>query len=178
MMKKLFGRFPARNEISMVFGVVVFAVYAWSIKMYFYEFPAFILMYGVWELFSIFAYMMTFALVESVLVTSLLVLLGFLLPAGWYREGFSYKGSLTIALAAGFSIYLQKTLTMDFPSYRYLLTVVVTYLLVLTSMIYAASRFEHLRKLILFLADRISIILYLYLPINFISLLVVIFRIL
>ena len=100
-------RLPSGHEILLVFGVVAFAVFGWSIRGFLYKLPAFTLYFGAGANLAVLAYMMAFALLESVLVVGFLVALSAILPSGWLRSGFAYKAFLIVVVATAAMILFE-----------------------------------------------------------------------
>ena len=120
--------------------------------------------------------MMAFAFLESLLVTGALVLLSAILPSKWLRDGFVFKGLIIIGMATIAAIILQRTLQGELPSTPILTLVWFTPLIWTIVFIILAQRKPRVRRILLDIAERISIMLFLYVPIGVISLLVVTIR--
>ena len=169
-------RFPARNEIIPVLGATVFACFSWTILNFINKLSSFILYFNLGEILAIFAYMMAFALLESLAFIGLVVLISGLLPSNWLKEGFAFKGFIIAAVAAVAAILFQRALRDDFPSALMLLTSSVVPLLVIGILIFLVGSMPRVQSLLLNIAERLSILLFLYLPIGVLSLLVVVYR--
>jgi hypothetical protein len=179
------ARLPARRDILLVFGVVLFVVFGWSIRGFFYKLPAFSLYFGVGANLAILSYMMAFALLESVLVTGLLVLLSALLPAGWLKSGFAYKGFLIILVSTiamilfqGYysSNFLKDILagqTYPFPPF---LRGAIGSVLALAALLWLFHWKPQLQRYVLDVVERLSLFTYIYVPLGIIGLLVVLVR--
>ena len=159
-----------------VFSVAVFACHSWTMLGFFNKLSSFILYFTIGEILSIFAYMMSVALLESIAVTILLVLLSVILPPSWLREGFAYKGFVIVAIATAASILFQKFLPDDYPSTLMLAVSAIVPIVLIVVLIAISQAFPRLRSLLLDIQDRISIILYIYVPIGILSLIVVFIR--
>ena len=170
------NRLPSRSEIISVFGVVVFACHSWTMLGFLNKLSSFLLYFSVGEILSIFAYMMSVALLESIAVMILLVLLSVLLPSNWLRDGFAYKGFVIVVIATAASILFQKFLPDDYPSALMLTVSTLVPLILIVVLIGVSQSFPRLRSLLLDIQDRISIMLFIYVPIGIFSLMVVVFR--
>ena len=167
---------PLWNEIQIVFGLLVFAVFSWSIRGFLFKLSSFLLYYKLGDIFGIFAYMMAVALLESTVILLVLLLLAFLLPGKWFSDGFSYKASLLILVMGIAMIFLQSTLTFKLPSMRSLAAlggISIISWLVLIVLTVKVKRFKVILDSIL---ERISIFLYIYPPLGCIGLIVVFVR--
>ena len=170
------NRLPRRQEIIAVFGVVVFVCHSWTLLGFFNKLSSFLLYFTPSEIFSIFSYMMSVALLESIAVTILLVLLSILLPSSWFRDGFAYKGFVIVVIATAASILFQKFLPDEFPSTLMLAVFTIVPLALIATLILVNRSFPRLQNIFLDIQDRFSIMLYIFVPIGILSLAVVLFR--
>jgi hypothetical protein len=168
-------RLPARSDIVLVASTAVFLVFSWSLRSIFFQYPSYILSYTVWEIFAIVAYHMAFALLESALVVAVFVTVAFLLPGKWFKEGFAWKASLGIITLAALSIYLQAVMNNQ-PKINWLAMQLGRGVLAWLAAMLVTHFVPFVRKILLDILDRLTVFLYLYLPIGLVSLLVVIVR--
>jgi hypothetical protein len=176
-------RLPPWNQILSVLGVVVFAVHSWSVRGFLYNVPSFILKYRAGEIFVIFCYHMAFAFVESAVIAACLVALAGLLPLRWMRYAFVSKSFLLVLGASTAAIILQFNFAygMFYPwtSNRLLLAAEVASGVLLSIGMYVwADRAARLQRLIESVVDQISIMLFIYLPLDAVGLAVVAWRLL
>jgi hypothetical protein len=169
-------RFPHRSEIISVYSVAVFLCFSWTILGFLNKLSSFILYFTIAEIADIFVFMMAFALLESLASTALIVLLSMVLPRGWLREEFSLRGSALLVLLALASIVSQKLLQDDFPQTIWMVTGLAVPLVLFATLVVFIRRFTKLQQLLFTIQDRISIMLFIYLPLGFVSLFVWIYR--
>ena len=117
--------------------------------------------------------MMAFAFLESLLITGILVLLSAILPPNWLRNGFAFKGFIVIVMATASAILLQRTMQGSLPALPVLTLIWFTPLVWTIIFIILAQRKPRVQRILLEVAERISIMLFLYVPVGLISLLVV-----
>ena len=120
--------------------------------------------------------MMAFAFLESLLVTGVLVALSAILPSKWLRDGFIYKGLIVVGMSTIAAIILQRTLQGEYPALPVLTLIWFTPLVWTVVFIILAQRRPRVQSMLLDIAERISIMLFLYVPMGVISLLVVTIR--
>jgi hypothetical protein len=125
------------------------------------------------EIAGIFAFMMAFAFLESLLITGVLVLLSAILPSNWLRNGFAFKGFIVIAMATASAILLQRTMQGTLPAPLVLTLIWFTPLVWTVIFIILAQQKSRVQRILLEIAERISIMLFLYVPIGLFSLIVV-----
>lgn len=176
-MKLILARFPPRHQIFPVFSLTVFLVYSWAIALFLWTLPRWIISLSVLDISAIAAYVMSVALLDSVLITGWAILLAVVLPARLIRDDFPARGG---ALALGIflcSVFYQSAmwnlLKMGTAQVILLIPLTLTFLVLL---IYATARLVIIRRAFLGLADRSTVFLMIYLPLSCLSLLVVIFR--
>jgi hypothetical protein len=122
--------------------------------------------------------MMAFAFLESLLVTGALVLLSAILPSNWMRDGFVYKGLIAILMATIAAIILQRTLQGQLPALPILTLIWFTPLVWAAVFIILAQSKPRVQSVLLDIADRISIMLFIYVPLGILSLVVVVWNLL
>ena len=166
-------RFPHRSEIITILGIAVFICHSWSLLGFFNRLSSFILYFRLAEVAGIFAFMMAFAFLESLLVTGVLVTLSAILPYKWLSDGFAYKGFIAMVMATIAAIILQRTLQGNLPTLPVLTLIWFTPLVWLVVFILWVQRMPRVQKVLINIADRISIMLFLYVPIGITSLIVV-----
>ncbi len=169
-------RLPARQDRLAVLGAAVFVVFSWSIRGFLFVFPSRVMYFRAWEVFSIFMYMMAFALAESLLLAGGLTALAMLLPGGWLRQGFAYKGFLVILVGTATAIAYQRWLGNELPDKTILLMWTAAPLTLLLGLLALFHFFPGLGVLLASLAERFTIFVYLYLPLGALGLLVVLLR--
>lgn len=175
-MRRLYKRLPAPNEINLVLGVIIFAVHTWSVRSFLYRIPSFLLYTNPFEIFSIFCYMMAFALLESLIVMMGLLLLAAVLPGHWLKEGFAYKGFVIILACASASIWLQGNVNNQFPPKALLYTLMLIVFLGILIFLWLVYKLPSLQRFVLMLEDRIAIMRYVYVPLGLLGIVVVVIR--
>ena len=157
-------------------SVAVFACFSWSIIGFFHKLSSFLLYFTVGEIGTVFAYMMAFALLESLAVTGLLVLVSALLPSSWLRNGFAYKGFVILVLATADALLLQKSLGNVFPStFKLVLFFILPVALTAILLSFLHTK-PGMQNLVAKVQDRFLIMLFVYIPIGLVSLIAVTFR--
>jgi len=169
-------RFPSRGDTIAVLAVAVFACFSWTIIGFFNKLSSFVLYFTPGEIGNIFAFMMAFALLESLAVTGLLILLSAALPSSWLKVGFAFKGFVILLVATVTAILFQHALRDYFPSVWTLLTYSVLPLLLIVGLLWLVDSHQKIQNILLSVQDRIIIMLFIYLPIGVIGLLVVMAR--
>jgi hypothetical protein len=126
---------------------------------------------NAWDLVGVFAYTLTFALLESAVTLFVSVLLGAVLPARFLRDRFAELGSVLVLFTLGWLVVDRLGIINSGNSLWlsvYLISIGMSYVLV--------YRYKRIKQLFNSLAERLSVLLYVYVPISFLSVIVVILR--
>lgn len=178
----LWDRFPHRQDIAYVFSGVVFIVYAWAIRGFFFQFSSLRLYHNLGDILAVFCYLMAFALLESLLIFGILLLIGFLLPQRWFKEGFAVKGFLAILVASSLMIklqsylYSQQTNDYQMPSSTTISGGAVVGFFLLLLLILLVQKVTWVRNLLLAFEERLQVFLYVFIPLGILGFIVVFLR--
>jgi hypothetical protein len=169
-------RFPRRYDMLAVFGVAVFVCYSWTLLGFLNKLSSFLLYFTLGEIANILAFMMAFALVESLVLTAILILLSAILPSGWLREGFAFKGFVIVMIATVTSILFQNILEDNFPHPLVLLLFILIPIGLAVTLIALVRSAPKIHSLINNIQDRVLIMLFVYVPLGVLSLMFVLYR--
>lgn len=179
--QKAASRLPDRSEITPVFSAVVFIFFSWSLYRMFWQVPSWLYYLKVWDVLILAAYVVSFALFESLVVMGFMLFLAFILPARYLKERFIVQGSLLVFLIGAGAVALQRKIGVIYKQEIWqILAYPALALIALIGLIIAAAfifnRFPHLARLAAGLADRMTIFAYIYVPMGLLGLAVVIWR--
>ena len=179
-MNNFIARLPDRRSVIAVYAAAVFLVYSWTLITSFWKAPSWLYYLRLDEILSVYAYSFVINFIESVLLLFLVALVGILLPSRWWNARFTTVGVLWIAVLMG-SIMIR-LYTNRAPEYweefvygqrnwwGYTILVGIALNLLF-------SRVSWLRRGLEYLADRLVVFLYIYLPLTIVSIVVVFVRI-
>ena len=183
---RVFGnRLPFKAEILSVFNVVLFVVFGWSVRGFLFVLPSFLLYFQLGDIIAILLYMLGFALIESLVLTGGLVIGSMLLPANWFKIGFSYKGFLIIFVATIGLIYYQgyykygffETLIKnDYSTLRPLFIGLIVGVTILVGLLWLFNDKFRLRNYLMVFIEQFGVFAYIYIPLGVIGVLVVVVR--
>jgi hypothetical protein len=162
-----------------VYAAAVFPIYGWAILRFFGRMRGWLIHLNIWDVIGIFSYVMLFAWIESLLVLIVLILLSAILPAGFLRERFVAQSSLAVFLTSGWAIVahykagvgeiLPWTLkTFLLGAALYLVSIGVSHFLL--------RFFEPLEDSVNSFAERLTVFLYVYLPMTLLAVVIIILR--
>ena len=170
-------RIPAKKELFLAFASCAFPIYIWAIVNRLYEVPALILRLSAWDLVGVFAYTISFALMESGVVFVILLVINFVLPPKFFRDKFVvisavivFLTSVWFMLAHFFDSSIRLWGKVEFALFALL------FLISLTGSYFAVLRSEKLTKVIENIVERVSLLFYFYLIIALFFVLIVVIR--
>jgi len=172
------SNFPTRAQITNVFGVIVFIVFTWSLYRMTWFLPSW-LKGSIQDVLTTSSFVMVFALFESLIILGTLLLFAFLLPVKVYRDTFVPTSTTLLTILACFSVYLLQSKVdiiyqlelRELVLYPILILVAVIILVFLLSLIF--NRFESPARIISSIAERMTVFLYIYLPLSILSILII-----
>jgi hypothetical protein len=139
--------------------------------------PGWLQFLDLWDVASIFAYTQAFALLESALVLLLLIGLCVVLPARFFKNKFAAQGCMAVSMMALWTAVFQ-SVSAEIRAWsigEFLLwsALSLTAIGVPCVLVYRSRRIE---RAIRALAERLTVLLYVYVPLGLLSLIVVIAR--
>jgi hypothetical protein len=169
-------RFPAKDDLLRVFGVCVLVTFSWLLVWFLYELPSWLAFLDFWSIVGILAYALVASLLESVVLLLFVLALAIVLPRKWLRDRFATQGALIVLVLAFWLGLVQWLSSMRLWSDA---QIVLGLVLVVATMVVAsilAVRSPRLGAAVRSLAERSTILLYLYLPLGVLSLVIVLIR--
>jgi hypothetical protein len=168
MLKSIASRLPNTENLRLVYSLSALIAYAWMFLAFFYYVPGYIMFLDLWEILGLLSYSVAGALLESLLILFVPLLFALMIPQ--MRHDFiSYGGMIVIlwdmwimlALTLLAVILDQYTLTWMIWLGLIILPVMLSAILIMR-----APKFKNLLRGI---ADRASILLFIFLPASLIG---------
>jgi len=178
-MKKLLARLPDRQSVLNVYATAVFMVYGWTLLASFWKVPSWLFFLKVSEVLAVYAYSFVVNFLESMILLTLVLLAGVILPGRWWRRHFTSSSMVWIIVGIGsmmLRLYLNRT-PAEWEEFLYGQWIWWGYTFLLAFILHlVVSRFSWPQKGLEALADRLTVFLYIYLPLTAISFIVVFVR--
>jgi len=178
---KLFtGRFPDTQSILGVYAVIVTLIYSWTLITSFYKVPSWLFYLTLGQISSMYAYFFLINLVESIFILAAVLLLEFTIFLPLKNRDEFQSRSILIVFAVLVSSMARLLLYKSFEASGAFVSGeltwwVLTFLLGLLSAIFI-PKIKKLRDIIDNIAERLIVLLYIYIPLSLISLIVVLAR--
>jgi len=164
--KSLSARLPSREQILPVFAVTVFIVFTWTLYRMFWYIPSWLGDFDMLGVLSISAYILVFAFLESVVIFGILLLTVILLPLKYFKDTFIPTGC-TLMTIIGFSAFLlQRKMKII---YKLEFWQLILYPFLILTSVFVLQRFEFLARIVNAIAERMTVFLYIYIPLSVLS---------
>lgn len=173
-------RFPDYQNLIGLYALIVLMVYSWTLFTSFYKLPSWMLHFTTIQIIAIFAYAFSLNLLESLFVLFGLFFLNYTIFVSLKnREEFQARSFLTalVLLASSMQrliLFQEYSDVAAFVSGEF--TWWITTITIGLPLVILIPKIKKVRDLIRNLADRATIFLYVYLPLSFISILIIIIR--
>jgi hypothetical protein len=166
------SRFPSRQELVWGFAACVFPIFSWSVLIFFKRMQYWGLFLSTWDLIGTFAYSQVFALIESTTLLLILVILSSILPQWLLRERFVAHTIMIVLIGTVWIILEHLEVIHFFDSLLWpslcLVSFGLSHALVLRS--------ERLQGFMNRFADRLTVLLHVYIPTALLSAVVIVYR--
>lgn len=158
-------RLPSSQSILQVYAVIAVLLSAWTITAFLWKLSAWLLLLNLGEIFAIFSYAMLANFVESVIVLLLLLGICILLPPPVLRDHFTVRGTILAAGAIG-SLVAFVGLHMQFGMEAGSRVVIGPLIVILLTafLVGLSSKIHFLASVIWWVTDRLTIFLFILLP--------------
>jgi len=168
-------RLPTFPAIVSVYAVIASMLFAWSILHFFWYLPSWLFFMRVTDLIGVFCYVMVSSFIESLAFLSFLLLLCLILPSIYLKDEFVARGTSIALSAIGLlMLYFRFNISkaFDVPIVWFGAAVI----LVAAVISFLATRILPMRQTLIWLSDRLTVFLYILIPLSLLSLLVIIVR--
>ena len=175
------SKLPSMQEVLPVLSVIVFIVFTWTLYRMFFQVPSLLFYMRVWDVLIISAYVLAFALFESMVVLGLLLIFSLVFPAKYFKDNFVAQGSTVVLMISMGAVALQRKMKImyrldgwELILYPFVLLTAIVFVIFAASYIY--DRFKILPRIINTVAERMIVFVLLYVPLSILGLLVVFVR--
>jgi hypothetical protein len=136
-----------------------------------FEVPALIVRTNISELIGTIAYVLSFLLFESLVLTMLITIIGIVLPVRFFREKIVAQGTALVFITAawGMTIQPQGVIVRNWYAIPYIIALTIAYSLI--------HRYEKLEQFINRLTSALVVLSYTFILLDIIALIIVLIRI-
>lgn len=164
------GKLPNRRELFLLFGACVFVTHLYTFVVLFFLTPSLIMRMTTGKVVGAIAYVFSSALLESIVVFTVLLLLCLLLPNNFFRVRFVSQGAILVLIFAEWSVVLKPQ--GYFITEWYFLPFIPILIFAILMTIYSRKLRDALEAIL----DKISVLSTVYVLVDLSCVFVVIFR--
>ena len=171
------ARFPQLRELVPVYAVISVMLSGWTIVAFLWKFSVWLLILTAGEIFTIFSYSMLTNLLEGISVLLILLVVCALLPRHFLRDDFVVRGTILSAGSIGsLMAFLGSYMQLGVEKAGNLLIGPLIMLLLTAFLLGYSSKFRSIRSAALWMSDRVTVFLFILVPLTLGLSLYVIFR--
>jgi hypothetical protein len=161
-------RLPEFHAVVQVYAVIAVLLSAWTIPAFLWKLPAWLLILNLGEIFTIFSYAMLIDLVESLIVLFLLLAVSVLLPPRILRDQFVVRGTiLALGFVGSLMAFVRFHWQFGIESGARLLVGPVAVILLTALLLGFSSKFRSIASTTAWVSDRLTVFLFLLVPLYF-----------
>ena len=177
-MTSILQRFPNTSAIPPVYAVIAVPIFGWTLTSWLWKLPSWLNFLTPGEITAILSYAMMTAFLESLLLCSFVLLLCFIWPTRTFRDQFVVRGTwLAIGLALS---VLGNGAWRGLTRYTYaevsLIVWTILSLAAIVLLIFLSGRVRLMATAAEWISDRLTVFLYILIPVSVLSILVVFVR--
>jgi hypothetical protein len=158
-------RLPEFQSILQVYAVIAVMFAAWTITAFLWKLSAWLLLLNLGEIFTIFSYAMAANFLESLVVLVIVLATCALLPATLLRDDFVVRGTiLSLGLIGALVAFVGSQMQFGIDSGFMVLIAPLVVLLLMVFLLYRSSKSSWVRSTAMWLSDRVTVFLFLLIP--------------
>jgi hypothetical protein len=170
-------RLPEFQSILQVYAVIAVIFAGWTITAFLWKLSAWLLLLNLGEITTIFSYAMAVNFLESLVVLLILLMMCALLPAHILREDFVVRGTiLSIGLIVSLMAFVGFQMLFGIESGLLLLIAPLAVLILMIFILHRSSKQHRIRSMAIWLSDRVTVFLFILVPLYTVFSVYVIFR--
>lgn len=170
-------RLPEFQSILQVYAVMAVMFAGWTITAFLWKLSAWLLLLNVGEILTVFSYAMAADFLESLLLLFILLTACALFPSRMLREDFVVRGTiLSLGLIGALMAFVGTHMQFGIESGLRLLIAPLAVLLLTAFLLQRSAKDKRLRSMAMWLSDRVTVFLYILVPLFVALSLYVVFR--
>ena len=169
-------KIPPFRSISSLYATIVVLVGGWTTFAFLWKLPSWLYYMDLGQIAVLWAYVVVVSLFESLTFLFLFLLASTILPSRWLYSQFIVRGSILIYSLTFWVALFDFRSGIELPTRADVLALAIGFPLTAGLGILLADRIPSIKRFLISLANRLVIFLYLWTPISFIAILIVIFR--
>lgn len=176
-MTALRNKIPPFHEILALYATIVFLIYGWATITFFWKVPSWLYFLSLEEIAGILSYTFASSLLECTIILFIFLFASLVLPSKWLYNRFAVRGSLMVYALTFWVVLFTLNSLIQLPTTGDVITFSIGVLLTSVLAMILADRISVVQRLIITVGNRLTVFLYLWLPLSLIAILVIVLRI-
>lgn len=172
------NKIPPLHEILALYATIVFLIYGWATITFFWKVPSWLYFLSLGEIAAILSYTFASSLLECTIILFIFLFASLVLPSKFLYNKFALRGSLIVYALTFWVVLFTLNSLIQLPTTGDVITFGIGVLVTSALAILLAERISFVQRLVSTVGNRLTIFLYLWLPLGLLGILVIIFRIL
>ena len=170
-------RLPDFRSVVQVYALIAVMFAGWTLTAFLWKLSAWLLLLNLGEVLTILSYAFAANFLESLIVLSVLLAVGALLPAPFFRDDFVVRGAiLALGLVGSLMAFVGSEIRLGLEIGNWLFIPPLAVLLLTGFLLMQSAKYGRLRSAMLWLADRFVVFLVILLPLFALGLVYAIIR--
>jgi len=171
------NKIPPFHEILALYATIVFLIYGWATITFFWKVPSWLYFLSLEEIAGILSYTFASSLLECTIILFIFLFASLVLPSKWLYNKFAVRGSLMVYALTFWVVLFTLNSLIQLPTTGDVITFSIGVLLTSVLAMILADRISVVQRLIITVGNRLTVFLYLWLPLSLIAILVIVLRI-
>ena len=171
----MLNRFPKRQEIASVYAVIATMLFTWSVLLFLWYLPSWMHFMSVGDIAAVFCYIMSASFLEGTSFLIVLLVICFVVSPEYFLDEFIARGTAISLPAIGMMMVYFRITNENISKIIFTpIGLIVSLLVILIS--YFSANNRQVRQALERLAERLTVFLYVIIPVFTISIAVVVIR--
>lgn len=171
-------KIPPLHEILALYATIVFLIYGWASITFFWKVPSWLYFLSLGEIVAILSYTFASSLLECTVILFVFLFASLVLPPGFLSNKFAVRASLIVYSLTFWVVLFTLNSLIQLPTTSDVITFGLGVPVTSALAILLSERISFVPGLVTAVGNRLTIFLYLWLPLGLLGILVIIFRIL
>jgi hypothetical protein len=169
-------KIPPYHEILAVYATIVFLIYGWAVVAFIWKVPSWLYFLSVGELMAIFTYTLASSLIESTLILVFLLVAALVLPVQSLSAKFATRGTMIVYVLTIWVALFNLVTLIQLPTANDILSFGMIALLSVLLGLVVTERIPSTQKFLIATGARLTVFLYLWLPLSALGIIMILFR--
>lgn len=171
-------KIPPLHEILTLYATIIFLIYGWASVTFLWKLPSWLYFLSLGEIAAILSYTFASSLLECTIILFIFLFASLVLPSRLLYNKFVVRGSLIVYSLTFWVVLFNMNSLIQLPTTSDVISFGIGVLLTVGMGLIIADRISFVQRLLIGLGHRLTVFLFLWLPLSLVGILVILLRIL